>query len=135
MLPYEFRAKEIDEHQEQSYMAKQSLTSDEDQEPERATERSIADEERPSGIHSGNPSEIYSGNPSQIYSGNPSDEARDPEKEEDAFENYSEVEQGIVPVVQPSSRSNDFTKVHLAEIYSVFDSVKIILLMHPLVRF
>ena len=61
-------------------MAKQSLTSDEDQEPERAAERSIADEERSSGIHSGNPSEIYSGNPSQIYSGNLSDEARDPEK-------------------------------------------------------
>ena len=91
------------------------MTSDEDQEPERAAERSIADEERPSGIHSGNLSEIYSGNPSRIYSGNPSDEARDLEKEEDAFENYSEVEQGIVPVVQPSSRSNDFTKVHLAE--------------------
>ena len=115
MLPYEFRAKEIDEHQEQSYMAKQSLTSDEDQEPERAAERSIADEERPSGIHSGNPSEIYSGNPSQIYSGNPSDEARDPEKEEEALENYSEVEQCIVPVVQPSSPSNVFTKVHLAD--------------------
>ena len=86
-----------------------------DQEPERAPEQSSTDKERPSEIHSGNPTEIYSGNSSEIYSGNLSDEAPDPEKEEEALENYSEVEQGIVPVVQPSSPSNVFTKVHLAD--------------------
>ena len=73
------------------------------------------DKQCPSEIHSGNPTEIYSGNSSEIYSGNPSDEAPDLEKEEEALENYSEVEQCIVPVVQPSSPSNVFTKVHLAD--------------------
>ena len=115
MLPYEFRAKNIDEHQEQSNMVEHSSVNDEHQEQENAAEQSSTDKELPSEIHSGNPTEIYSGNPSEIYSGNPSDEARDPEKEDEALENYSEVEQGIVPVVQPSSPSNVFTKVHLAD--------------------
>ena len=99
MLPYEFHVKNIDEHQEQSNMAEHSSINDEHQEQENTVEQSSTHEEHPS----------------EIYSGNLSDEARDLEKEEDAFENYSEVEQGIVPVVQPSSPSKIFTKVHLAD--------------------
>ena len=36
------------------------------------------------------------------------------------LENYPEVEQGIVPVVQPSYPSNVFTKVHLADSLLIF---------------
>ena len=39
-LPYEFRAEEIDEHQEQSDMAEQSLVNDEHQEHKHAAEQS-----------------------------------------------------------------------------------------------
>ena len=92
-LPYEFRAKEIDEHQEQEHVAKQSSP----------------DIEHPSGIHSDSPSEIYTGNPS--------DETRDPEEEEGALENYLEVEQDIVPVMQPSSPPNVFTKKLIVTTY------------------
>ena len=73
MLPYEFRAKDIDEHQEQSNMAEHSSVNDEHQDQENAAEQSSTDKERPSEIHSGNPTEIYSGNPSEIYSGNPTE--------------------------------------------------------------
>jgi hypothetical protein len=107
MLPYEFRAKEIDEHQEQSNMAEHSSVNDEHQEQEHAAKQSSADKEHPS--------EICSDNLSEIYSGNPSDEARDPEEEEGALENYLEVEQDIVPVMQPSSPPNVLTKVRLAD--------------------
>ena len=115
MLPYEFRAKEIDEHQEQIYMAKQSLASNEDQEPERVAERSLADEERPSEIYSGNPSEIYAGNPTKIYSGNPSDEARNPEEEDEALEDHLGMEQDIVPHIRSSYSTNLVAKVRLAD--------------------
>ena len=105
-VPYEFRAKEIDDHQEQSYMAKQSLASDEDQEQERAVGQSSTDKERPSEIHSGN---------STVYSGNPSDEAWDPEKKEEALEDHLGMEQDIVPHIRSSYSTNLVAKVRLAD--------------------
>ena len=57
MLPYEFRAKDIDEQQEQSNMAEHSSVNDEHQEQEHVAKQSSTDGEHPSEIYSGNPSE------------------------------------------------------------------------------
>ena len=47
-LPYEFRAKEIDEHQEQSDMVEQSLVNDEHQGHKRVAEQSSLDKDHSS---------------------------------------------------------------------------------------
>ena len=71
-LPYEFHAKEIDEHQEQSDMAEQSVINDEHQEHKRAAEQSSL------GNHS-------------------SDDTRSQEKDDDkALGSHPRTEQGIV---------------------------------------
>ena len=88
-LPYEFRAKEIDEHQEQSDMDEQSLVNDEHQEHKRAAEQSSL------GNHS-------------------SDEARNQEKEDDkALGSYPNTERDIVQVTPPSWSPNVFEEVGL----------------------
>lgn len=95
-LPYEFRATEIDEHQEQSDMAEQSLVNDEHQEHKRVAEQNSPDN------HS-------------------SDEARKKDKDEDkTLESHSKLEQTIVQFTQPSCSSNVYVEVCVGSNLSIF---------------
>ena len=95
-LIYEFCAIEIDEHQEQSDMAEQSLVNDEHQEHKRTTEQSSLDN------HS-------------------SDEAQNQEKDEDEMlESHLKLEQAIIQFTQPSCSSNVNEEVYLASNLSIF---------------
>jgi hypothetical protein len=97
VLPYEFRAKEVDEHQEEENIAEQNSANNEYQEQESIAEQCSVDEEYQS------------------------EEAQYPEKEEDkALEDYSEAEQSTVPITQLVHSPNVFKEVHLANNLLVF---------------
>ena len=101
LLPYEFRAKEIDDSQEQENIAEQCSVDKEHQSEE--AEQDIVQVMQPS------------------YSPNVFKEAQNPEKEKSkALEKPLEVEHDNAQVIQPSKSSNVSHKVPLANNLLVF---------------